>query len=368
MTDARRARRRRTLRVVVPAAALAVGLVAGEVGLRLGGRGPRGAVGESLEASLWIKDPRLGLRNRPNARVVSPSGATVTTGPHGERGPVAPIATGQPVVLFVGDSTTFCGEVDDDATGPSEVARRLPPGPRAAVVNAGVRGFNTLQAGRMAEEWLARRPARVVVHLVCHNDYVENVGQVIAEEVRAPIGFVDAATGRVEVEELPSGWGPPGAQVTRDARFALGSWQWWLDRAQRRSALARVAADLLEPPPRAGVWARARAWADERGAARVFAEALGRLARTCEARGAKLVVCQFTKGDAEDETLLAQAETAAACRALGVPFVDLRPAFPRPAVEYRARLLNGVLDPHWNRDGTAAFGEALAPHLAPLLR
>src|SRR5579871_5978242 len=167
-------RRRRLFILTIVLGSLLVALLLSEVVLRGLGRGPRPA---SVNGYFFVTDPVLGWRNRAMGRFeFAAAGSVVTTGPLGERpGIRSKREATTPVVLFVGDSTTFCAEVGDEETGPSEVAKRLPPGADVAVVNAGVRAYGTVQAVRMAEEWLARAPVAVVVYTYADNDFVENV-------------------------------------------------------------------------------------------------------------------------------------------------------------------------------------------------
>src|SRR5579872_1123324 len=134
--------RRRAFKVLGVAMALLVALGIGEVAARLRGLRPHVAItGPGLDAFFWIRDQRLGFRTLPDARLEhARSGSLVTTGHDGERHGLAEVTDpARPVVLFVGDSTTFCGEVNDDETGPSQVGKRLPKTLGVGVVNAGVR-------------------------------------------------------------------------------------------------------------------------------------------------------------------------------------------------------------------------------------
>ncbi|MCO5170425.1 MAG: SGNH/GDSL hydrolase family protein [Planctomycetes bacterium] len=353
--------RRRLLRLAAALGGAALAAASVEVGARVAGRGPA-TRGPSLEATFWVRDARLGFRNRPGASLrYHATGSFVTTGPHGERtswqGP-----GGGPTVLFVGDSTTFCAEVDDDLTGPSQVARRLPPGLGATVVNAGVRGYGTLQALRMADEWLTRRPARVVVYLYCQNDVLENVQARAHPPAVAPAArLVDGA---LVVDEAPAAYAVAGAPVGLDPPPPpFGSAAWLLERLAARSALVtlllpREAGDVVERGARDALAGDGPA---------VLRALLGELAARCAAGGATLVVSEHTSGDPTDHLMTPPGLVEGLCRELGVRFVDLRPAFSGPARRYRTVLRTGALDGHWGPEGTATFAEALTPHLVPLL-
>lgn len=121
---------------------------------------------------LWVKDARLGYRNRPNATYENfVAGSVNHTGRWGERRTV-PANEGRPCVLVAGDSTTFCCEVDDGETTVSWLARLRP---NRRFINLGVRGYNTIQSMRLVDEWLEREPAASVLYVWCSNDETENL-------------------------------------------------------------------------------------------------------------------------------------------------------------------------------------------------
>ncbi|MCX7590816.1 MAG: SGNH/GDSL hydrolase family protein, partial [Kiritimatiellae bacterium] len=175
-------------------ACLALGVLAVAEGVfRLAGYAPALPLDSEkpgIQTYFWISDPRLGFRNRPNGDYVYDlirGNPRVTTDCFGYRngyGWFGP--TTNPIVLFLGDSTVFCAEVDDEHTGPSEVARLLGPG--VSVLNAGVRGYSTVQAKRMLEECLARHHSiKIVVYCFCGNDLEENLNSDLYFPARAPV-------------------------------------------------------------------------------------------------------------------------------------------------------------------------------------
>ncbi len=90
-----------------------------------------------------------------------------------------------PVVLFVGDSTIFYDEVNDEETGPSDVAKLLGPDWGVRVLNAGCRGYNTLQSKRMLLECLERFPSTVVVvYVYCANDNAHSLLALVTPATR----------------------------------------------------------------------------------------------------------------------------------------------------------------------------------------
>jgi hypothetical protein len=363
--------RRRAFKALGVALALVVALAVGEVAARLRGLRPHVEVaGPGLDAFFWIRDRRLGFRNLPDARLEHAlSSSVVTTGHDGERhglGEVASVAS--PVVLFVGDSTTFCGEVNDDETGPSHVWKRLPPALGVGVVNAGVRGYNTIQATRMAEEWLGRRNVRAVVYTYCDNDYLENVYPFVQKPARAPA--VALENGTLRRVELPDDAGPWGSPVGKDPPppasipvfTALG----------RCSALAAAMGDLLarDDAKDEKVWRTAYRWADDHAAGKCLELLVAELRDVCSKKSVPLLATRFTTGARGKPSFMLPDESRwieAACRAAAVPFVDLSPAFTEDADAYRTHLLDGRIDRHYGRHGTETYGAALAPHVAKIV-
>jgi len=129
-----------------------------EAGLRVVGFKPLSKMVPSrwMEPAWYlVSDPEYGFVSRPRDRyqflnvVEQP---WITTDEFGYRTTLGSSEWPEaPVVIFVGDSTTFCAEVDDAHTMPSEVARLLNRETPARVVNAGIRGYNQLQAKRQLQ-------------------------------------------------------------------------------------------------------------------------------------------------------------------------------------------------------------------------
>lgn len=362
--------RRRAFAAAAVALAVALACAIGEVVCRA--RGGHPLVWPTIPYALWVEDARLGFRTAPSARFVDPvTGAKVETGPRGERRSAGP-GVG-PAVLFVGDSTTFCGQVDDDRTGASEVSKLI----RARVVNAGVPGYSTVQSLRMAEEWLeASRDVRVVVYTACDNDWYENLLESTYPPARAP--WARVASGAVEVVEPPD-------RVLASVVFTIPRtpMRELAYPIRSRSALAEAAVELVARRRAAATTGRPAdvesriGWAFDSGGELVLTKLVGDLRDLCARRGAVLVVTRFTVSrdgkcgtegcDRVHARLHPAEKLARICDELKIPFVDASPAFGDDDRPYRAIDAWGGLDNHWNALGTATWAGAVAPRIARAL-
>jgi len=83
----------------------------------------------------------------------------------GHRGAPYPATSTAPVIVALGDSSTFGFRVDDDDTYPSQLQRALREKglPGATVVNYGVPGYSSFQGRRLLEEILAHNQPDVVL-------------------------------------------------------------------------------------------------------------------------------------------------------------------------------------------------------------
>ena len=381
-----------TLLVFVPA------LLVIELVLRLAGYGPAGGAGtERADETpgptsfgyFAICDRQLGFRNRPNGSFRDrriQGNPPSTTDRFGYRNGVGWTADSSgPIVLFVGDSFTFCSEVNDDRTGPSEVAKRLQR-PDVRVLNAGVRGYGTLQAKRMMCECFARFPSiKVVVYTHCGNDLEENLVPNLRFPAKSPVVVVDdAAPGKfraVEVSEPVVGWGesflswqPP--PVERTAVGRLGD---WLDARSavchqlipwvRRMGAARL--DSLDPwkidntvtPEQYDHW---RAWAMLNGGYDAFVPLLKEMDRICRDHGAALVVTSVTCG--LDPDLPDPRRFARVCDQAGVRFVSLEGQLTGDLMSYMSLRTDGSVEEHFGPRGTQAYAAALTPVVEEILR
>jgi len=85
-----------------------------------------------------------------------------------------------PIVVCLGDSTTFSGESPDDRTWPEAASRALAEqGIAVRMLNRGIRGYNTVQSLLTLQETLkdekVGRLVRAVVYHFCGNDPSENL-------------------------------------------------------------------------------------------------------------------------------------------------------------------------------------------------
>lgn len=385
-------------KILLAAAATLVFALLAELLLRLLGDAPPGADEPaqsqvSLTGYFWVSDPVLGFRNRPNGRFQNfkiLGRPLVTTDALGYRNGLAWYADAEtPVVAFLGDSTTFCAEVGDSETGPSEVAKLLGRRFRVRVLNAGVRGYNTVQAKRALEQVLERFPeARIAVYTYAENDLVENLNPIVYHPARAPVVWRDDPSGRWIERGVEDPVALPGASfVTAAALEAAGRQKesprvWLTNRLRARSVLAdrsltllrrivgesRTSRGMLELPqgsvgPLVGgtpEWQAQVEWALEHRADEALEHLLAAMAATCRKRGVAFLATEFHLNQGEFGRFR---ET---CRRAGVPYIDPRGSFPGRSQTYLARTGNGY-DGHFGPRGTKAFAEAVAPVLESVL-
>jgi len=336
----------------------------------------------------WIADRNLGFRNRAlgsfrNREVLA--APLITTDAHGYRTTAGWSEEGHaPIVAFVGDSTTFCAEVEDSETGPSEVARLLGRELPVRVLNAGVRGYNTVQAKRALEELLSRySDVRAAVYLYTRNDDVENLDPVVYYPARAPTMWRDPASGEmreVEVTDPAVPWGESFAGEARPRALPARL----IDEARSRSALVELSAVVLARwtaiplaatssialengsvgPLREGSaqWAAQLEWARKNGSDEALEQLLREMHEMCAARGVEFLASEFGFGEPHPSSHFADL-----CRRAGVRFASLTDGFPGDARAYTAPTATGY-DWHYGPDGTKAFARVLVPELRAALR
>ena len=118
--------------------------------------------------------------------------------------------------------------MNDDETGPSQTAKLLGREFNVRVLNAGVRGYSTLQSARTMAECFERFPGIVaVVYTFCANDLEENMVPNLRFPAKCPVVVREPSTGKQTVREvtLPTvDWGESFTQR-----------QWNLPRPSRTS-------------------------------------------------------------------------------------------------------------------------------------
>lgn len=288
------------------------GVLAAEIGLRAVGHGPKLAADvDTPEAYFCQPDRDLGWRNREYGYHANlATGSVARTGRYGLRLGPRDWDEGDaasPVVLFAGDSTTFCAEVEDDETGAAEVSQLA----GVTCLNVGVRGYDTRRARMLSIEWAKRLPGlKLVVYTLCGNDIGENItGRDMREPSRLP-----------EFLALANYFAAPGVAPGYD-----------LDIAEF------VLTDEL------GFWVR--------GLAPV-----------------KLLVVPYPImwWDGKFTAMVARA-----CKTAGAEWRDISSAFDfnRREIYYARRSGSRTTwDPHFGKRGTRTYGSAVAPLVCELLR
>ncbi|MBI3473104.1 MAG: hypothetical protein HY013_17240, partial [Candidatus Solibacter usitatus] len=333
---------------------------------RVAGYTPR--LGPQVQTYFWVADKALGFRNRPNGRLENGwvrGKPVVTTDSNGYRRGYGSALGLPPEVVFVGDSTTFCAEVADDETISSEVEKILGGRRRTAAVNAGVRGYNTLQSSRMLRECLARFPSiRAAVYTYSDNDYVENLNPIYYFPLKAPTVWRESADQpfhEVEVSAQIVPWGHAFFRlkgspldelfigVATHSHSALLNGSYRAIQRLRRSGPSR--GSKAEPQITLPSGSRAKpfegpepdeqiGWAKRHGADEALETLLSRMNRICAEAGAGFAAVRFTTGGEEP----ADRAFEERCRRAGVRYVSLRSHFVRPKTSYMARLPDGGYD------------------------
>lgn len=338
-----------------------------------------------------VCDRYLGFRNRPNGSYRTwyiEGEPLVTTDRFGYRNGFGWSADGDsPIVVFVGDSYTFCSEVSDRQTGPSEVAKLLSQEFDVRVLNAGVRGYGTLQAKRMLIESLKRFPRiKAAVYTVCGNDLEETMVPNLRYPLKAPVMVRDDETGQfreIEVAEpaVPWGEGFYGWQAPEPVPSTPAKLAHWLE---TRSVLChrclagwrRVSLGLFHRPEfpdgkrvvSPARYAQWHDWAVRNGADEVLRRLLVEMDRACRAHGATLVVTCALGATTFEASRALSAKCAAHCAAAGVRFVSLENQFTGNPRSYSSRRTDDQCDAHYGPLGTQAYARALAPAFKQILR
>lgn len=353
---------------------------------RLLGYAPFRPPPQSPSGYFHVSDQRLGHRNRPNGRyryTMIEEAPLVTTDSLGYRTSTNAAPPDAPRIVFIGDSAVFGAEVDDAQTIPSEVAKALAPHGPVRVLNAGVRGYNTLQARRMLDDVLDRFPdVAVVVYLFSSNDYVETLNPIVHFPLQAPTLWYDRTTRTWQEVDIEAPAAPHGAPFTPPQRRL--AWR-TVQALKRHSALLnqvglRVRTLIGTPallqqktrlpngslgPIDTGLpeWQEQWHWAQKNGADDALRVLLQQMQTRCRTAGAAFLTTAFTRGQ-EDPSY--DVFAAAAAQA-GVRFVDIKPYFTAEPTTYAALRQDGAFDPHYGPTGTRTFAGALLPALRTVL-
>jgi hypothetical protein len=341
--------------------------------------------GLSVSGYFWIADKRLGFRNRPNGKFINTSilGSPLnTTDDLGYRNTLPNNLTiCDKYIIFLGDSTIFSSEVSDFETGPSEVAKLLKNNKMTFnVINAGVRGFNTLQSKRMLEETLGRfKNSLIAIYVYCDNDLVENLNPIVYFPVKAPIGWIDKETGQkteIEVERQIVPWGQSFYANTVTIENVLIKYisysnssllyqsyilfKYLYNRfSNKDNVKVMLEAGSVGPVFLGGPgWNEQLTWAKKNGAEDLLVQLLIEMNNICKINGVKFITTRVTTGkDISNDDYYKNI-----CQKAGVNFVSIVNNFNRERTYYMARIATRPgYDGHYNQNGTRAFAKGIFP-------
>jgi hypothetical protein len=278
---------------------------------------------------------------KPNARVVA-WGKELRTNDLGFRDEAATVPAKQPGefrIIVLGDSFTVCGGVDYRDIYTSLLEERLrKASPRAKVVNLAVPGYNPIQYALVLREvGLSLQPDMVLVGLFPDNDFSNDTYE---RNYRVASGEQPAAPVHAWYERLYL------------SRAYLGR-----IRARLRKIFAETAP---APAPEAASEESAQGWKQNVAALQTIADIARR-----EELPLAVAVLPHTWHLEKQRPLFARVEHM--CRQHGLRCMNLLETFIARRIEESALRLNR-LDDHPNEKYNAVVAEALAPHLAAVLR
>ncbi|MCE9637501.1 MAG: hypothetical protein K8T90_17490 [Planctomycetes bacterium] len=338
--------RRPGFRVLAVALAALCALAAAEVAVRFTAAGlyaPRISeyqLGRPAGSAVWqfdpAKPPPEHIWDRdPYGRLPPGARMSYEINAAGLRGPLPP--PGRDTVLVLGDSFTFGEGVPFEQTFVSRIERTLATrersAPAQALVNAGIPGYGTEQELARLPEWLDRFRPRAVVVVFLMNDVMPDGETPLANDRRrgADDGQDDPGSGLALWRLLRS----VGDRARNDR--ALEDWyvSFYFGENQRR-------------------------WDETR-------PRLTAMRDLAAAKGARFGVVLFPiiHRLAENPFAAVHAEIGHACRASGIPFLDLTPAL---AVESDQALWVHPTDHHPDARAHELAADAMAPFVAGLLR
>jgi lysophospholipase L1-like esterase len=253
-------------------------------------------------------------------------------------------------IICVGDSYTFGDYVNDDETFPALLEKRLrrDAGRNIDVINAGVNGYSiTDESGFMEEKGFSLAPDSVVVAFVL-NDLADLTRQISSRENQRE----EAA--RMSASRLTPLKRALRRTATYNLLFMLKAWT--VGRLHIDPTMQEVPIRHLLSPPY-----------DEKTEALFtrYRAALADLAESCRRHGARLtlVLFPFYEQVVEGASASAQERMAKMGADLGVPVVDLLPAFRR-AGSRASKLFLMPLDHHPSARGYRVAAAEIASTLA----
>jgi hypothetical protein len=324
----------------------------------------------SVTGYFWISDENLGFKNRPSGKYFNEAIFPIpyiTTDQNGFRnGFQWSPDTQRPIILFIGDSTVFCAEVNDEDTIPSVVAQYLRPEFNISCLNAGVRGYNTLQSKRLMIETLdIYKNIKMVVYCFCQNDFIENINPDSYFPAKAPVILYNKKTSEfkeVEVNEPTVPFGKSFNEKLTEHRTA------WLEQKridQRiRDTLFEYSAASYHIQARVSL--AARIFRNRKNkelvpgtekiklASSVFTHLIKEMHNICMERGIQFIVTNYptTPDWMPFEEIV---------HSSGVKFLNMSPHFKnKPDKEWHPKRRNGLYDPHFSEKGAELFGMIVA--------
>lgn len=376
------------------------------------------------QAYYAISDQTLGFRNRANGAYhyqLIKGNPLSTTDSYGYRNGIGWTEDATtPIILFVGDSTLFAAEVNDHETITSEIAKLLSPQFKIRILNAGVRGYNTLQAKRMMAECLERFPMiKLVVYMYCNNDYYHNFNPFLyptpAPTVRWENTGEDVLV-EVEIENPQIPWGESfytplngesgksqhlilthqkistRKKITNYLRSKSALFHQIGLRVKKLLASQNIAADdLVSEEPKSPShndtvpffnWNVTQQaintqiedqvkWVKQHRGDETLEILLRQMRESAEEKGATFVATAFSWGGAPLKGEILDAlydEFPIRCHNADVTFINVIDAFKKDDhLSYFAKTNDGDYDGHYNAKGTRTFARGLAPELIPII-
>jgi hypothetical protein len=366
-----------------------IGFLCLELLVRWLGYRPRPAERRTVTGYFLVADQVLGFRNRANGRYVNmriQGSPVATTDQFGYRNSYScPLASRPQTVVFVGDSATFCGEVNDDETGPSEVAKaHCFRGVSVHVINTAVRAYNTVQAKRMLIEALGRFPSvAVAVYVYSDNDFLENLNPTMYYPLRAPTAQLKDETGEI-VEVDPQSEIVPWGHSFSEAKTTTVSIKQRVKNAiangSSQSALLQFGAISLSialaTPGFTRYWADIKereAWAKQHGGEKILEQLIREMKAACDRTGTQFIATRFTPGmtlerPSGEENINADKWLAEICSRANAKFVGISDHFQGDPKQYMVRFADSrYYDGHYGRVGARTFAEAIGPAIQTAL-